>query len=182
MPKQLYTIHQLRLLSNTVLHALSTRPLADTRPDQADRRFRVTASSPGAPGITSTLIPETRRMLAINPGHDGLGLPITGILITQAQLDQWQDKASHTRQASLHRAVKKTSQAKRNGLTVPAPWHPLLHPTEGWICITNPAFTNQTRSACLELLNIAIEAGNVRPVGRDEKSIGAGPSSTARAA
>lgn len=166
MPQQQYTIHQLRYLSNTVLYALSARPLVDSRPDNPDNRYRFTASPVPKAAPTGTTIPETTRMLAISPEHAGLELPMTGVLLYRTQILEWiHDKDTHLVD-SLDHAITQVRIAKTHQVPLPKLWHPVGHTNNGWFCRANYAIHSKVRGAALELLDLAIQAGNVKAVGR----------------
>ena|SRR5690625_759502 len=165
-----YDTHQLRFLSNTVLAALASRPLTDTRPDNPDHRFRIT-SSPVPRVDAGTTIEETRRFIAISPAHTGLNLPLTGILITLAQLQTWAASAPKREAHALDRAISLTWQARNAGDPPPLLWHPVGHSSNGWYCRPNPSMPAAARAASLDLLTLAQLAGNVKPVGADEPKL-----------
>lgn len=159
-----YTRHQKRFVANTVLYALHNRRLIDVRPENPENRLVIIGATPT--GRKPDTIDETIRYMASTEGHKGLKVPITGVLILESQLMTWLRAHEDPRMGyDLDQALALCRSVQSNFVPLPRVWDPVNHPVNGWHTRENPVFGPRVRKACLELLDIALAAGNVKELG-----------------
>lgn len=158
-----YSQHQKRFVANVVLHALHNRRLVDVRPENPENRLTIIGATPT--GRKPDTIDETIRYMASTEGHKGLRVPITGVLILQSQLGEWLKEHDGRMGYELDQALALCRSIQSNFAPLPRVWDPVNHPVNGWHTRENPAFGPRVRKACLELLDIAMAAGNVKELG-----------------